>query len=129
MTTTYSEYTGTMAVSRVASAKVTLATALTLIGLGFLTPFNVVLSALPNCVFAGVAICAYGMIANTGVKTLINSGVTFDTNKNILIFAAMFSCGISGLAINAGQFAISGVVLAMLVGIILNLILREKKTA
>lgn len=126
MTTTYSEYTGTMAVSRCASTGVTLASAITLIILGFLTPFNQFLAALPNCVFAGVAICAYGMIANTGLKTLINSGLKFNRNKEIFIFAAMISCGISGLAINAGEFAIDGIVLAMLVGIILNLILKDE---
>lgn len=126
-TTTYSEYTGTMAVSRVASVKVTLATALTLIALGFITPFNVFLSALPNCVFAGVAICAYGMIANTGIKTLINAQIPFNDNRSIFIFACMVSSGISGLAIQAGNFSISGVVLAMLVGIGLNLILRPQK--
>lgn len=127
MTTTYSEYTGTMAVSRVGSAWVTLATAITLIGLGFLTPFNIFLSALPNCVFAGVAICAYGMIANTGLRTLINANIDFSNNKNIFIFAAMVSCGISGLAINIGDFGISGIVLAMIVGVILNAILRPQK--
>lgn len=127
MTTTYSEYTGTMAVSKVASVKVTLATALTLIGLGFLTPFNQFLAALPNCVFAGVAICAYGMIANTGLKTILNSNIQFNNNKNIFIFACMMSCGISGLAINTGNFAIDGIVLAMIVGIILNLILKGEK--
>lgn len=127
MTTTYSEYTGTMAVSRVASVAVTLATAITLCLLGILTPFNQFLAALPNCVFAGVAICAYGMIANTGLKTLIGANIDWSDNRNIFIFACMVSCGISGLVIQAGQFAIEGVVLAMIVGIILNAILRPQK--
>ena len=127
-TTTYSEYTGTMAVSRVASSWVTLATALSLIGLAFITPFTNFLATLPNCVFAGVAICAYGMIANTGVKTLINSHVDFTLNKNIFIFAGMFSAGISGLFIPVNSdFSISGIVLAMIVGIVLNLVLRDRK--
>lgn len=127
MTTTYSEYTGTMAVSHATSPFITLATAITLIGLGFLTPFNQFLAALPNCVFAGVAICAYGMIANTGVKTLLNNNVKFISNKEIFIFAAMVSCGISGLAISGSSFTIDGIVLAMIVGIVLNLILVEKE--
>ena len=40
MTTTYSEYTGTIAISKVASSKVTLSTAITLIFLGFVAPFT-----------------------------------------------------------------------------------------
>ena len=129
-TTTYSEYTGTMAVSRVASSWITFATSLSLIALAFITPFTNFLATLPNCVFAGVAICAYGMIANTGVKTLINSRIDFSVNRNIFIFAGMFSAGISGLAIPINDnFSISGIVLAMIVGIVLNLILRDPKFA
>lgn len=127
MTTTYSEYTGTMAVSRVASAWVTFGTAITLIVFGFIAPFTNFLAALPNCIIAGISILAYGAIANTGVRTLIDSKVDFSRNKNLFVFGAMFSAGISGLAIPiTGDFAISGIVLAMIVGIVLNLILRDK---
>lgn len=129
MTTTYSEYTGTMAVSRVASAWVTLGTAITLIVFGFITPFTRFLGALPNCVIAGISILAYGAIANTGVKTLMEFNVDFKDNKNLFIFGAMFACGISCLAIPVTDgFAISGIVLAMIVGIILNAVLRTKST-
>ena len=128
MTTTYSEYTGTMAVSRVASAWVTLGTAITLIVFAFITPFTNFLASLPNCIIAGISILAYGAIANTGARTLIDSKVDFTKNRNLFIFAAMFSAGISGLAIPiTDNFAVSGIVLAMIVGIVLNLILREKK--
>ena len=128
MTTTYSEYTGTMAVSRVASSWVTFGTALTLIAFAFVTPFTNFLASLPNCIIAGVSILAYGAIANTGVRTLIDSKVDFSKNRNLFIFAAMFSAGISGLALPVtANFAISGIVLAMIVGIVLNLILVERK--
>lgn len=129
MTTTYSEYTGTMAVSRVASAWVTLGTALTLIGFAFITPFTNFLASLPNCIIAGISILAYGAIANTGVRTLIDSKVDFAQNRNLFIFAGMFSAGISGLAFPiTNNFSVSGIVLAMLTGILLNLILRPQKS-
>lgn len=128
MTTTYSEYTGTMAVSKVASVWVTFGTALTLIGFAFITPFTNFLAQLPNCVIAGISVLAYGAIANTGVRTIMDSKVDFTQNKNLFIFAAMFACGVSGMAIPVtSDFAISGIVLAMLVGIILNIVLQEKK--
>ena len=128
MTTTYSEYTGTMAVSRVASAWVTLGTGVTLILFSFVTPFTNFLASLPNCIIAGVSILAYGAIANTGARTLIDSKVDFTENRNMFIFAAIFSAGISGLALPITEnFAISGIVLAMIVGILLNLILRPSK--
>lgn len=129
MTTTYSEYTSTMAVSRVASVKVTLATAITLICLGFITPFNQLLAALPNAVFAGISMAAYGMIALVGVRALINANVDFNKSRNTFIFAIMMSCGCSGIAISAGVFNLTGVALSIIVGVILNIVLKDRENA
>lgn len=125
MTTTYSEYTGTIAVSKCASVYVTLATAISLIALAFITPFNVVLSALPNAVFCGVSIAAYGLIAASGIRNLINAKIDFSNNKNLFIFAAMLSCGVSGLSIVSGVFSLTGIAFAMLIGIVMNTLIKE----
>lgn len=124
-TTTFSEATGTIAVSGVASVWCFLAAALTLIALGFITPFNRAIAAMPNCVFAGISILCYSLIANAGVRTIMSNSVDFSNMKNSLIFASMLSCGVSGIAINYGSFSFSGVALAIIVGIVLNLILKE----
>jgi len=121
--TTYSEYTSTMAVSGVYSSWFTLYTAIGLILLGFLRPFNQFLLALPNAVFAGVSIFAYGFIGLAGLRTLVNSQIDWSSIKNQLIFAAMLTCGVSGLAITAGAFNLSGIAFAMIVGVLLNVIL------
>lgn len=126
MTTTYSEYTSTIAVSGCASVYVTLTTALTLIALAFVTPFNVFVSALPNCVFAGVSIAAYGLIAASGLRTIMNANIDFSQNRNLFIFAAMLSCGVSGLAITYGAFNLGGVALCMIVGIVMNALIKNK---
>lgn len=122
--TTYSEYTSTMAVSGVYSTHFTLYTALVLIALGFIAPFNAFLMALPNAVFAGVSIVAYGMIGLAGLRNL--QAVDFSSTKNQFIFAAMLTTGVSGLAITAGAFNLTGIALAMITGVLLNLFLREK---
>ena len=121
--TTYSEYTSTMAVSGCYSCWFTLTTAIGLILLGFLRPFNQFLLALPNSVFAGVSIFAYGFIALAGLRTLVNNNIDWSNIKNQLIFAAMLTCGVSGLAITAGAFNLTGIALAMIVGVILNVFL------
>lgn len=121
--TTYSEYTSTMAVSGVFSTWFSLSTAISLIALGLLRPFNQFLLALPNCVFAGVSIFAYGFIALAGLRTLINSHIDWAHIKNQLIFSAMLTAGISGLAITYGAFNLSGIALAMIIGVILNITL------
>lgn len=124
--TTYSEYTSTMAISGVFSTHYTLYTALTLIALGFIAPFNAFLMALPNAVFAGVSIVAYGMIALAGLRTIIGGLVDFTRTKNQIIFATMITTGLSGLAITAGAFNLTGIALAMVVGCVLNLVLRDE---
>ena len=127
--TTYSEYTSTIVVSKVASVYVTFTTACTLILLGMFGPFNQFITSLPNCVFAGVSMVAYGMIAMAGLRTIIDNHIDFTNNKNIAIFATMLACGVSGFSITAGSFNLSGIALAMVVGIILNLILKDSKRA
>ena len=125
--TTYSEYTSTMAISGVYSTHFTLYTALVLIALGFIAPFNAFLMALPNAVFAGVSIVAYGMIALAGLRTIIGGAIDFSNTKNQIIFATMLSVGLSGLAITAGAFNLTGIAFAMLVGVFLNVVLKDKK--
>lgn len=124
--TTYSEYTSTMSVSGVYSSWFTLYTAITLIALGFIAPFNQFLMALPNAVFAGVSIIAYGMIAMAGLRTIIDANINFNIPKNQFVFAAMLTTGVSGLAITAGAFNLTGIALSMITGVILNLILKDK---
>lgn len=126
-TTTFSEATGTIAVSGVASIRCFLFASLTLIALGFITPFNKAVAAMPNCVFAGISILCYSLIANAGVRTIMDNKVDFSNMKNSLIFAAMLSCGVSGIAINYNSFSFSGVALAIVVGLFLNFILKDGK--
>lgn len=123
---TYSEYCSTIAVSKVASTAVTCTTALTLILFGFLTPFNVILSSISNVCFAGTSFCAYGAIAYAGLRNLIHADIDWNDNKNLMIFAIMLTVGISGIAINYGNFNLAGIPLSMLIGIILNIILKVK---
>lgn len=127
--TTYSEYTSTIAVSKVASVYVTFTTACSLILLGIFGPFNQFITSLPNCVFAGVSMVAYGMIALAGIRTIMNGNIDFSNNKNVAIFSTMLACGVSGFAINHGSFNLSGIALAMIVGIVLNIILKDSKRA
>lgn len=126
-TTTFSEATGTIATSGVASVWCFLAASLTLIALAFISPFTAAIAAMPNCVFAGISIMCYPAIANAGLRTIMDNHVDFSNSKNLFIFCAMLGIGVSTLAVNFGQFAFSGVALAIIVGLILNLVLKENK--
>jgi uracil permease len=48
--------------------------------------------------------------------------------RNLLIVALILVFGIGGITFSAGAFTLKGVGLAALVGVILNLILPDKKT-
>lgn len=121
-TTTYSESLSTIAVSKVASTRVILVAAIITAMLGFFGPFNAFVLSVPSCIFGGVALVAYGCIAQAGLKVL--STVDVKTPKNMIIFAVMGTVGISGIAFNMGSFTLTTTALSMITGLILNLILK-----
>jgi len=125
--TTYTENLSTILISKCASVYVTLLAAIELIILGFFGPFSSFILALPNAVFAGASICCYGMIGASAIKFLKKTSIDFDNQKTMWMFAVMLMIGTSGLAINSGSFNITGICLAIIIGIILNLILKEEK--
>lgn len=125
--TTYTENLSTILISKCASVYVTLLAAIELIILGFFGPFSSFILALPNAVFAGASICCYGMIGASAIKYLKQTSIDFNNEKTLWIFAIMLMIGTSGLAINYGSFNITGICLAIIVGIILNLILKNKE--
>ena len=53
-------------------------------------------------------------------------GVDLNEQKNLIMVSSVLSLGISGLAIGGATFALSGTALALVFGIVLNLILKEK---
>ena len=70
-------------------------------------------------------IILYGYIACSGVKML--QQIDLNNQKNLIIVSSVLSIGISGLAIGNSTFAISGTAFALIFGIILNIILKEKE--
>ena len=122
-TTTYSESLSTIAVSRVASTKVIFVAAVMTILLGFFGPLQVFILSIPDCVFGGIALVAYGMIAASGVRILTT--VDYTNQKNVIITATMLTIGVSGVAFNIGQFTLGAISLAMVSGLVINLILKD----
>lgn len=101
------------------------------IALGFLGKFTAVVSSIPNAVLGGVSLLLYGFIAVNGLKVLIENKIDFGKNKNIIVASTMLALGLGGAAISfvSGDFSlsISGMGLAAVIGILLNLLLPEDK--
>ena len=129
--TTYGENVAVVGVTKVASVSVIIVACIATIALGFFTPLMVLVQTIPACVTGGVSLVLYGFIASSGVKMLINERVDFSKSRNIFIAAAILVAGIGGLSISftiAGQaVTITSTAVAMILGIVLNLILKEKK--
>ena len=129
--TTYGENTSVVGMTKVASVKVIGLAAIIAIIVGFLGKFTALVSTIPNAVLGGVSLLLYGFIAVNGLKVLIKNQIDFEKSKNIIVASSMLVLGLGGAAISiiSGDLSItiSGMSLASIVGIILNLALPNEK--
>ena len=72
-------------------------------------------------------ILLFGMIASIGIKALTDSKTDIHKTRNQVIISIVLVIGIGGASFSWGEFTLAGIGLASLVGVILNLILPDKK--
>ena len=129
--TTYGENTSVVGMTKVASVWVIGLAAIFAICLGFLGKFTALVSTIPNPVLGGVSLLLYGFIAVNGLKVLIQNQIDFSKSKNVVVASSMLVLGLGGAAISivSGDLSItiSGMSLAAIVGILLNLFLPAEK--
>ena len=117
--------------TKVASIWVIGLAAIFAICLGFLGKFTAIVSSIPNPVLGGVSLLLYGFIAVNGLKVLIQNQIDFGKSKNVVVASTMLVLGLGGAAISivSGDLSItiSGMSLAAIIGILLNLCLPEEK--
>lgn len=128
--TTYGENTSVVGMSKVASVKVIALAAVFTIIIGFLGKFTALIGTLPNAVLGGVSLLLYSFIAVNGLKVLIKNQTNFEDSKNVIVASTMFILGLGGAALsiinNDINLTISGMSLASIAGIILNLVLPSE---
>ena len=122
--TTYGESVGCVAITGNASVVTILTTAIIAIIASFVGPFVTFLSTIPNCVMGGVCITLYGFIAVSGLKML--QPVNLNDNRNLFTASVILICGIGGMVIKIGEVTLTEIAVALILGIIVNLILRKK---
>ncbi len=125
--TTYGESIGCVAISGNASVVTILATAILAIIASFFAPFVAFLASIPSCVMGGVCISLYGFIAVSGLKMI--QDVDLGENRNLFIVSVILIAGVGGLVLKFGSVTITEVACALILGILTNLILPEKKKA
>ncbi len=126
--TTYGENTGVVAMTKNASVWVTGLAAIFAIMLGFFGYIQVFILSIPSGVLGGMTIVLYGLIAGNGVKVLVKEKVNLTNMKNLIIVGAMLVIGLGGASIQLNSaVSLTGMSLAALVGIVLNLVLNPEK--
>jgi uracil permease len=126
--TTYGENTSVVGMTKVASVWVTGGAAVIAVVLSFFNIFTTLIASIPAAVMGGISIILYGFIASNGLKVLYDSKVDMTATRNLIIVSAMLVIGLGGSIISFGSFAIYGMSLAAIIGILLNLILPKVET-
>jgi uracil permease len=130
--TTYSENVGVMAITRVYSVWVIGGAAVIAIFISFFSKFGEIIKTIPSPVLGGICILLFGIIASSGLRTIVEKGVDFKDKRNLIITSVILSIGI-GRGIfefnitDKVAFKLEGIALATVVGIILNLLYPKSK--
>ena len=124
--TTYGESVGCVAITKNASVRTIICTAIEAMLIAFIAPFVAFLSTIPSCVMGGVCIALYGFIAVSGLKML--QKVDLDDNRNLFTASVILIAGVGGLALNFGNVTITEVACALILGILTNVMLGKKKS-
>ena len=120
----YGEGVGAVGFSKCASTLITSVAALMMMLLGLLEPVQAFIASIPGCVIGGGTACIlYGFISSSGIRLL--KDVDFNNQKNLIICSVVLALGISGVVLGNDTFSLSGTALALVAGVLLNLILKE----
>ncbi|MGE6258681.1 uracil-xanthine permease family protein [Heyndrickxia sporothermodurans] len=123
-TTTYGENIGVLAITRAYSVYVIGGAGVFAICFSFIGKVSAFLSSIPQAVMGGVSIILFGIIASSGLRMLVEHKVDFGENRNLLISSVILVIGIGGAFIKfSPKFELSGMALAAIIGVILNLVL------
>lgn len=126
--TTYGENIGVLAMTRVYSVYVILGAAVVAIIVSFSGQLMALIETIPTAVLGGISILLFGIIAASGLRMLVENNVDFGNNRNMVIASVILVVGIGGAAMRFTEsFAIEGMALASIIGVVLNLVLPGRE--
>ncbi len=125
--TTYSEVTGAMSITKVTSPAVIRISAVTAIVFSVCGKLSALLQSIPQAVLGGIMLLLFGTIASVGIQNLMQHKVDLNDTRNIIIISVMLTMGLGGAVLSSGSFAISGIGLSAVVGVLLNIVLPQNK--
>ncbi|CAM3202747.1 solute carrier family 23 protein [Leuconostoc rapi] len=124
--TSYGENIGVMQLSRVYSVWVIGGAAFFAVIFSFVGKLSALISTIPGAVTGGVGFMLYGVIAAAGLQVIVDNKVDYSQKRNLMIAAPVMVVGIGNFHLQLGaQLDFSGVAIATVLGIVLNLILPK----
>lgn len=124
--TSYGENIGVMQLSRVYSVWVIGGAAAFAVVFSFIGKLSALISTIPGAVTGGVGFVLYGVIAAAGLQVIVDNKINYTQKRNLMIAAPILVIGIGNFHLQLGpQVDFSGVAIATLLGIILNLTLPK----
>lgn len=125
--TTYSEVTGAMSITKITQPQVIRISAFTALVFSVIGKLSALLQGIPSAVLGGIMLLLFGTIASVGIQNLVQHQVDLNVRRNIIIISVTLTMGIGGAVLSWGSFALSGIGLSALVGVVLNLLLPPSK--
>lgn len=124
--TSYGENIGVMQLSRVYSVWIIGGAAAFAVVFSFIGKLSALISTIPGAVTGGVGFVLYGVIAAAGLQVIVDNKIDYTQKRNLMIAAPILVIGIGNFHLQLGpQVDFSGVAIATLLGIILNLTLPK----
>ncbi|MEO1004264.1 MAG: solute carrier family 23 protein [Cyanobacteria bacterium J06638_38] len=123
--TTYSEVTGAVALTRTFNPGIMTWAAIAAILLSFCGKLGAILQTIPVPVMGGILIVLFGTVVIVGMNSMIQIGEDLLQPRNIAIVGAILMLGVGGMSVKAGAFALEGIGLSSIIGVLLNLLLPQ----
>lgn len=118
--TTYSEVTGAIALIKLFNAGIMTWAAILAILLAFFGKLGAFLRSIPVPAMGGILVILFGTIVVVGMNSLVRSGDDLMKPRNLTIVAIILVFGVGGLSLKAGEFALQGIGLCGIFGVLLN---------
>ncbi|POH13352.1 uracil permease [Fructilactobacillus sanfranciscensis] len=124
--TSYGENIGVMAITKVYSVYVIVGAAIFAIIFAFVNKLNVLIMQMPLPVIGGISFLLFGTIASSGIKVMVDDHLDMNKKRNLMIASVVLVIGVGNAYLQLGNFQFTGVALATVIGIVLNLILPDE---
>lgn len=124
--TSYGENIGVLAITKVHSVWVLGGAATFAVLFSFVGKLSALIQSIPGAVIGGISFLLFGVIASSGLRIIVDNKVDFNIKRNLMISSSILVIGIGNAYLQLGNTQFSGLAIATVLGIILNLVLPQE---